>query len=138
MSGTGTRRKPGPPGPFVCGYRVWLSERGYSPMAVVRSLTALGHLGRWMDRESVAVEQLHSVLVGEFLVVYRGEQGRLPTAGVWPLLDYLRSIGAVPPEPPAPAGPVDQSSASTATGCVKSAGWRRAPCERARVSLAGS
>ena len=67
MSGTRTRRNPGPLGPFVCGYRVWLSERGYSPVAVVRSLTALGHLGRWMDHENLAVDQLTTVSVSRFL-----------------------------------------------------------------------
>jgi site-specific recombinase XerD len=32
----------------------------------------------------------------------------LPTASVWPLLEYLRAEGAVPPEPPAVVAPVDQ------------------------------
>ena len=108
MSGTRTRRNPGPLGPFVCGYRVWLSEHGYSSVAVVRSLTALGHLGRWIDRENLAIDQLTAAWVSRFLDEYRREHGHLPTASVWPLLDYLRSIGAVPPEPPAPAEPPDQ------------------------------
>jgi hypothetical protein len=34
--------------------------------------------------------------------------GRLPTASVWPLLEYLRAEAAVPPEPPAVVAPVDQ------------------------------
>jgi hypothetical protein len=45
-------------GPFVEGYRVWLLERGYSPSAAIRSLIALGHLGRWMERGALAVDQL--------------------------------------------------------------------------------
>jgi hypothetical protein len=32
----------------------------------------------------------------------------LPTASVWPLLEYLRAEAAVPPEPPAVVAPVDQ------------------------------
>ena len=42
---SGTRRKPGPLGPYVGGYRSWLLELGYSPLTVTHSLTALGHLG---------------------------------------------------------------------------------------------
>jgi hypothetical protein len=36
-----------------------------------------------------------------FLAEYRGDRGRLPGASVWPLLEYLRAEGAVPPEPSA-------------------------------------
>ena len=53
-----------------------------------------------MDHENLAVDQLTTVSVSRFLDGYRSEQGRLPTASVWPLLDYLRSVGQVPPEPP--------------------------------------
>lgn len=42
-----SRRKPGPLGPYVEGYRAWLLELGYAPLSVTRSLTALGHLGGW-------------------------------------------------------------------------------------------
>ena len=55
---SGSRRKPGPLGPFVDGYRAWLVGRGYSPSAVVRSLITLGHLGRWLERNVLAVDQL--------------------------------------------------------------------------------
>jgi hypothetical protein len=57
---SGSRRKPGPLGPFVEGYRAWLLGLGYSPSVVIRSLIALGHLGRWMEREGLAVDQLTS------------------------------------------------------------------------------
>jgi hypothetical protein len=40
------------------GYGVRLLELGYAPLSVTRSLTALGHLGRTMDRHDVDVEQL--------------------------------------------------------------------------------
>src|SRR5690349_13896285 len=45
---SGTRRKPGRLGPYVDGYRARLLQLGYSPLSVTPSLTALGHLGRWM------------------------------------------------------------------------------------------
>ncbi len=75
---SGTRRKPGPLGPFVDGYRAWLlaRARGYSPSVAIRSLIALGHLGRWLEREKLAVDQLDATAVGTFLAEYRRDRGR--------------------------------------------------------------
>jgi hypothetical protein len=105
---SGSRRKPGPLGPFVDGYRAWLVGRGYSPSVVVRSLVTLGHLGRWLERNALAVDQLTDEAVSSFLAEYRDDRGRLPGASVWPLLEYLRVEGAVLPEPPAVVAPVEQ------------------------------
>lgn len=105
---SGSRRKPGPLGPFVEGYRAWLLGRGYSPSVVIRSLIALGHLGRWMEREALAVDELTAAAVSAFLASYRSDRGRLPTASIWPLLEYLRAEGAVPPEPRGVVEPVEQ------------------------------
>ena len=120
---SGSRRKPGPLGPFVEGYRAWLLGRGYSPSGVIRSLIALGHLGRWMEREALAVDQLTAAAVSAFLAAYRSDRERLPTASIWPLLEYLRAEGAVPPEPPAVwSRRLSSWSASIASGCVASVG----------------
>lgn len=73
----------------------------------IRSLIALGHLGRWLEREKLAVDQLDATAVGTFLAEYRRDRGRLPTASVWPLLEHLRAEGVVPSEPSAAATPVD-------------------------------
>jgi hypothetical protein len=105
---SGSRRKPGPLGPFVDGYRAWLIGRGYSRSVVVRSLVTLGHLGRWLERNALAVDQLTAEAVSSFLAEYRDACGRLPGASVWPLLEYLRSEGAVPAEQPAVVAPVEQ------------------------------
>lgn len=105
---SGSRRKPGRLGPFVDGYRAWLLGRGYSRSVVIRSLITLGHLGRWLERNALAVDQLTAEVVRAFLVEYRSDRGRLPGASVWPLLEYLRAEGAVPPEPPAVMAPVEQ------------------------------
>ena len=105
---SGSRRKPGPLGPFVDGYRAWLVGRGYSPSVVIRSLVTVGHLGRWLERNALAVDQLTVRVVSSFLAEYRDDRGRLPGASVWPLLEYLRAEGAVPPEPPAVVAPVEQ------------------------------
>lgn len=96
---SGSRRKPGRLGPYVEGYRARLLELGYSPLSVTHSLITLGHLGRWMDRHEIDVEQLDGATVKTFLADHVDQHGRLPQAGVMPLLDYLRSERVVGPEP---------------------------------------
>lgn len=105
---SGSLRKSGPLGPFVEGYRAWLIGRGYSPSVVVRSLITPGHLGRWLERSALAVDQLTAKAMSSFLDDHRVDRGRLPGASVWPLLQYLRAEGAVPPEPTAVVAPVEQ------------------------------
>lgn len=105
---SGSRRKPGPLGPFVEGYRAWLLERGYATSVVIRSLGTLGHLGRWMERDAVAVDQLSHERVSAFLAEYRDDRSHLPSASVWPLLEYLRAQGAVAPDPPPTVTQVEQ------------------------------
>ena len=75
---------------------------------VIRSLSTLGHLGRWLERKALAVDHLTAEAVSSFLAEYRDDRGRLPGASVWPLLEYLRAQGAVPPEPSAVLAPVEQ------------------------------
>jgi site-specific recombinase XerD len=104
----GTRRKPGPLGPHMEGYRSRLLELGYSPLTVTHSLTALGHLGRWMAREKVTVDRLGDGVVDAFLADHVNERGRLPSASVLPLLGYLRAQGIVPPQLAAPMTPLDR------------------------------
>ena len=105
---SGSRRKPGPLGPFVEGYRAWLVERCYSTPAAIRSLGTLGHLGRWMARDSLAVDQLSDERVSVFLAEYRRDCSQLPSASVWPVLEYLRAQGAVAPERSRMVTPVEQ------------------------------
>jgi hypothetical protein len=53
---SGSRRKPGPLGPFVDDYRAWLVGGGYSPSVVVRSLVTLGHwAGGWRATRSRSI-----------------------------------------------------------------------------------
>jgi hypothetical protein len=104
---SGSRRKPGPLGPFVDGYRRWLLERGYSQSVAIRSLITLGHLGRWMEREELAVDQLTDERVTAFLAEYRSDRGHRPSSSVWPLLEYLRADDVVPPEPSGVVTPLE-------------------------------
>ncbi len=95
---SGSRRRPGRLGSHVDGYGAWLSDRGYSS-AGVHSLTALGYLGRWMDRHDVDAGELASDVLDVFLADHVDRHGHLPSAGMMPLLDYLRSGGVVAAEP---------------------------------------
>jgi hypothetical protein len=105
----GTRRKPGAMAPFVDGYRDWLLGRGYSPATVIRSLIALGHLGRWMEQSEVGLDRLDDAAVRAFVASHvRTRSGRPPHASVAPLLAYLRAEGVVAPEPPAEATALDE------------------------------
>lgn len=105
---SGTRRRPGRLGRYVEGYRARLLELGYSPLSVTRSLTVLGHLGRWMERENVDVDQLDADAVMAFLAAHVKDRGRRPTASVLPLLDYLRAEGVVAPKPAEPRTQLDR------------------------------
>jgi hypothetical protein len=105
---SGSRRNPGLLGPFVEGYRARLLELGYSPLSVTHSLTTLGYLGRWMDREELAIDDLGGEVLKAFLAAYVRDHGHLPSAGVMPLLEYLRSAGIVEPEPVRRLGPLDR------------------------------
>ena len=104
---SGSRRRPGRLGSVVGGYRAWLLGLGYSPPSATHSLVALGHLGRWMDRHDVDAAQLNNDVLKAFLADHVDEHGHLPTAGVMPLLKYLRSEGVVPPEPASWRSPLD-------------------------------
>lgn len=132
---SGTRRKPRPLGPYVEGYRSRLLELGYSPLSVTRSLTSLGHLGRWMAREDVDVDQLDGGAVKAFLAAHTKARGRLPTASVVPLLDYLREEGVAAPEPARPLTPLGRLIADYREWLLVERGLASATV-RGRVGLA--
>jgi hypothetical protein len=105
---SGSRRSPGRLGSHVDGYRAWLFDRGYSPGSVTRSLGALGHVGRWMDRHDIDAGGLDSDVLNAFLADHVGRYGQLPSAGLMPLLDYLRSAGVAAAEPIRRRSPLDE------------------------------
>ena len=90
----GPYRQDGSLAPYVGGYRDWLLGRGYTPWSTVHSLTALGHLGRWMEREGIGVDRLDEAAVRRFVGTQVRVRGRLPWASVRPLLEYLQRTGA--------------------------------------------
>lgn len=104
----GPHRHDGQLGVFVDGYCARLLERGYSPATVARSRIALGHFGRWMQREGIGVDRLDDQAGRAFVATQIRVGGRLPLASVRPLLGYLRDAGMVAPEPTGPVTAVDE------------------------------
>jgi site-specific recombinase XerD len=106
---SGTRRKPGPMGPFVESYGSYLGALGYTPQTVRGQLKVLGQLGRWMTAESVRVADLDVERIDAFLAYrradhYRGVPGRRP---LLQLRQHLIDQGVVPVEERRPVTELD-------------------------------
>jgi site-specific recombinase XerD len=99
---TGRRRKAGPLGPQVEGYRSWLAERGYTPGTVKNMLAELGQFGLWMSGEGLGAGQISEDLMAAFLASRRSAgHRRVPgVRAMMPLLSYLRDAGVAPSAKP--------------------------------------
>jgi site-specific recombinase XerD len=97
---SGTRRRPGRLGPFVEGYRAWLSARGYTPGTTRNMLKELGVLGRWMSERGVEPGRLDAAAIEVFLAARRaGGQRRVPSPrAMRPLVAFLREAGVMAPD----------------------------------------
>lgn len=107
---SGTRRKPGSMGPFIEGFGLRLVELGYTPGSARGLLKGVGQLGRWMTLEGVKVGQLDAEAITAFTSA-RWVDGfkRVPSrSSLALLLDYLREVGVVAPEVPAPMSVLDR------------------------------
>jgi hypothetical protein len=63
---------------------------------------------RWMERHDVDVEQLNVDVLKAFLADHVDACGRPSSAGVMPLLDYLREESVIAPEPARRGAPLDR------------------------------
>lgn len=93
-------RVSGPLRPYVRGFVFALAEQGVAPGTAVLLVNLLAHLSRWLDAEGLDVEHLTPAVVERFMV----ERRAVYTHHVTPralrsLMDYLRALGAAPPEP---------------------------------------
>jgi site-specific recombinase XerD len=105
---SGSRRNAATLAPFVDSYGSWLAQQGYSSAAATRSLTTLGHLGRWMEDHGVAVDQLAEHHVAGFVARYRIVHGHLPASSARPILEFLRASGVAGSSSPVALSPVEQ------------------------------
>lgn len=107
---SGTRRKPGSMGPFIEGFGLRLVELGYTPGSARGLLKGVGQLGRWMPLEGVEVGQLDAEAITAFTSA-RWVDGfkRVPSrSSLALLLDYLREVGVVAAEVPAPSSVLER------------------------------
>jgi len=93
------RRKAGPLGPEVEGYRAWLAQRGYTDQTVRNMLQYLGQLGRWLQVHGMGVSDLDEASMAAFVADRQvvGVPRVLGPRAMAPLLAYLREFGAAPP-----------------------------------------
>lgn len=99
---SGTRSKPGELGPYVEGYREWLTQRGYTSQTVRQMLKDLGQVGQWMSREALVTSQLDEDAMAAFSTTSQanGRRRRLGPRAMVPLLTFLRELGVTPPGRP--------------------------------------
>jgi site-specific recombinase XerD len=102
------RRKAGPLGREVEGYRAWLAQLGYSVQTVRNMLQYLGQLGRWLHAHGLEVNDLDEQRMAAFLAdrEVAGVPRVLGPRAMQPLLAYLREVGAAPAVSPSVA-PLD-------------------------------
>jgi integrase/recombinase XerD len=90
----------GPLAPYGAGFAEWLIGQGYAMSSVSHHLGLMGWLSRWLAKEDLGPDALSEAVVHRFRAARsRGGLGR-PSAGLKPLLAYLRSLGVAPsPQP---------------------------------------
>lgn len=94
----------GPLVPYVDGFRMELSARGYGSSAAAGQLQLMAHMSRWLAGRDLGADDLTAGVVEEFLGGRRsaGYAHMVSSRALTPLLDHLRSLGVVPvPVPPA-------------------------------------
>lgn len=76
-----------------------LAEQGYSERSIAGHLRVLAHLDKWLVAQGLAPEGLTDAMVDRYLEAKRPNGQRRCTSrrGFAPVLDHLRTVGAVPP-----------------------------------------
>jgi integrase/recombinase XerD len=106
----------GPLAPFADAFAAELRARGYTPLTTAGELRQVARLSRWLEAGGLSVGDLGEERVEEFLIWQR-VGGRHRSQWSRPVLlcvlEVLRGIGVLGPEPPAPEGsPTDRLLAS--------------------------
>jgi integrase/recombinase XerD len=100
----------GPLQQYAAGFVAELARLGYTGNSASGQMFVMGHLSRWLVSEGLEASGLTPQVAERFLADRRraGYVLYLSPKALVPLLSYLRSVGAAPPEPaPAPAGAVE-------------------------------
>jgi site-specific recombinase XerD len=92
-------RAQGPLEPFREGFRQKLETENWSPSATESKLCLFSDLSRWLRGRGLSAADLTGDVVEEYFVSHRAQYSWCRTArSLLPLLVYLRSVGAAPPE----------------------------------------
>ena len=98
---TGKAQDVGVLAPHADGFAVWLAGRGYVPSTVEKQLRLMSRLGEWLADERIPLVALDEEAAGRFARAGRPEGRRRPgSCGMTAVMEYLRSTGGVPLEPP--------------------------------------
>jgi site-specific recombinase XerD len=86
---------------YASGFAVELARSGYTKNSTANQLQFVAHLSRWLATEGLGVGDLNPAVCDAFLAARRaaGYTLWLSRKALAPLLEYLRGIGAAPPEP---------------------------------------
>jgi site-specific recombinase XerD len=102
MGGNPSRvRVIGPLETYASGFALELTRDGYTPNATADQLRLLAHLSRWLVAERLSAVEITPTVIEAFLTARRasGYTLWLSRRALRPLLEYLRALGATPPEP---------------------------------------
>jgi integrase/recombinase XerD len=100
----------GPLAPFAGGVRQNLAGQGYALDTVTDHVHLLADLSGWLASRGLAAADLTGEAAGEFLRARRaaGHRSGVTAPALGPVLGYLRSVQAVPPQGrPDPATPLE-------------------------------
>lgn len=90
----------GPLEELAPGFAAMLAERGFARLSIRNHVNVFAYASRWLEHENLAPKHL-TVAQVERLLQSRRNDGYtcwLSMRGLTPLLEYLRSVSAVPPE----------------------------------------
>ena len=94
-------RVTGPLTAYASGFAAELSRVGYRENPTADQVRLLAHLSRWLASEGLGAAELTPAVGDAFLAARRaaGYTLWLSPKALMPLLQYLRRLGAAPPEP---------------------------------------
>ena len=111
-------RVTGPLSPLRQGFDDLLEMSGYSKRMRTVHLRLMADLSNWLGERGEAAAGLDTPVLAKFIADRRaaGHRTGLSMLALRPMLEHLRSTGAVPPETPArPSGPVEEAIAEYAS-----------------------
>jgi len=102
-------RVTGPLEPYAAGFGSALMRIGYTQHSTAHQLRVFAHLSRWLAAAGLGLDDLTSPVCDAFLSARRADGYTLwlSRKALYPLLGYLREVGAAPPEPTVALSPTE-------------------------------